>query len=145
MTRHFLNPVTYPLTSPDETSVAQICYDVMTVFSTNFHPNKLFDKAAQRRIAYKSLVDSPNRDQMLQIYMLYSRAVGLDFPDEVAIHLFTELYPTVDNKYAAFHAKFLIDQMFSIGEYNGEKPRITVPLMIRAWENLHVKDHEFDF
>ena len=120
-------------------------YDVMTVFSTNFHPNKLFDKAAQRRIAYKILVDSPNRDQMLQIYMLYARAVGLEFPDDVAVHLFTELYPKVDNVYAAFHAKFLVDQRFSIAEYTGEQPRLTIPLVNRAWENLYVKEHEFDY
>ncbi|MEM7241038.1 MAG: ATPase [Pseudomonadota bacterium] len=119
-------------------------YDVMTVFSTNFHPNKLFDKAALRRIAYKILIDSPNRDQMLQIYMLYARAVGLEFTDEVAIHLFTELYPRVDNNYAAFHAKFLIDQMFSMAEYNGTRATITIPMMNKAWQHLHVKDHEFD-
>jgi len=52
-------------------------FDCMTVFSTNFHPNKLFDKAALRRISYKILVEGPNRDQMLQIYLGYSKAVRM--------------------------------------------------------------------
>ena len=73
-----------------------------------------------------------------------SRAVGLEFPDDIAIFLFTELYPQNDNVYAAFHAKFLIDQMFSIAEYTGQPPKITIPLLKKAWANLHVKEHEFD-
>lgn len=119
-------------------------FDCMTVFSTNFHPNKLFDKAALRRIAHKILVEGPNRDQMLQIYLGYSKAVNLTFPEDVAIYLFTEKYPTVDNEYAAFHAKFLIDQMFSIAEYETRKPEITIPLMERAWANLFVQEHQFE-
>jgi hypothetical protein len=115
----------------------------MTVFSTNFHPNKLFDKAALRRIAHKILVEGPNRDQMLQIYLGYSKAVNLTFPEDVAIYLFTEKYPSVDNEYAAFHAKFLIDQMFSIAEYESREPEITIPLIERAWANLYVSEHEF--
>ena len=118
-------------------------FDCMTVFSTNFHPNKLFDKAALRRIAHKILVEGPNRDQMLQIYLGYSKAVNMTFPEDVAIYLFTEKYPSVDNEYAAFHAKFLIDQMFSIAEYESRKPEITIPLIERAWRNLYVSEHEF--
>lgn len=118
-------------------------FDCMTVFSTNFHPNKLFDKAALRRIAHKILVEGPNRDQMLQIYLGYSKAVNMTFPEDVAIYLFTEKYPSVDNEYAAFHAKFLIDQMFSIAEYESRKPEITIPLIERAWRNLYVSEYEF--
>ena len=118
-------------------------FDCMTVFSTNFHPNKLFDKAALRRIAHKILVEGPNRDQMLQIYLGYSKAVNMTFPEDVAIYLFTEKYPSVDNEYAAFHAKFLIDQMFSIAEYESRKPEITIPLIERAWNNLYVSEHDF--
>jgi energy-coupling factor transporter ATP-binding protein EcfA2 len=119
-------------------------FDCMTVFSTNFHPNKLFDKAALRRIAHKILVEGPNRDQMLQIYLGYSKAVNLTFPEDVAIYLFTEKYPSVDNEYAAFHAKFLIDQMFSIAEYESRTPEITIPLIERAWANLYVEEVDFD-
>lgn len=119
-------------------------FDCMTIFSTNYHPNDLFDKAALRRIAYKILVDGPNRDQMLQIYLSYSKAVGLNFPEDVAIYLFSEKYPEIDNSYAAFHAKFLVDQMFYEADYHSTKPQITIPLIDKAWQNLFVKDHEFD-
>ncbi|GLQ33787.1 ATPase [Amylibacter marinus] len=119
-------------------------FDCMTVFSTNFHPNELFDRAALRRISHKILVDGPNRDQMLQIYLSYSKAVGLDFPEDVAIYLFTKKYPEINNAFAAFHAKFLVDQMFNEAEYHGQEPIITIPLIEKAWENLYVKDHEFD-
>jgi len=38
----------------------------------------------------------------------------------------------------------LIDQMFSIAEYEGTNPQITVPLIERAWENLFVAESVFD-
>ena len=119
-------------------------FDCMTIFSTNYHPNELFDKAALRRIAHKVLIEGPTRDQMLQIYLSYSKAVGLDFPEDVAIYLFSEKYPEINDGYAAFHAKFLIDQMFYEAEYHETAPKITIPLIAKAWENLFVKDHEFD-
>lgn len=119
-------------------------FDCMTVFSTNFHPNELFDRAALRRIAHKILVEGPDRDQMLQIYLSYAKHVNMDFPEDVAIHLFAEKYPTVDNDYAAYHAKFLIDQIFSVAEYHDSNPEITVPMIDQAWQNLYVQDHDFD-
>lgn len=120
-------------------------FDCMPIFSTNFHPKRLFDKAALRRIPHKIYIDGPNRDQMLQIFLSYAKAVRMEFPEEVAIHLFAEKYPTVDNQYAAFHAKFLIDQIFARAEYECIKPEISIENIDRAWENLYVPDKEFDY
>lgn len=115
-------------------------FDTLVIFSTNFHPNEIFDGAALRRINDKIMVDAPSRDQMLQIYVSECRRRGYTMPEDVAIHLFTEKYPTVDNIYAAYHPGFLLNQIENICAYEGMNFRITTDLMDRAWDNLFVKD-----
>lgn len=118
-------------------------FDTLVIFSTNFHPTELFDGAALRRINSKIMIDGPTRDQMLQIYVAEARRRGLDFPEDVAIHLFTEKYPTVDNTYAAFQPGFLFGQIQNICAFEDLNPVVTKALMDRAWDNLFVADSEF--
>ncbi|GHA50713.1 ATPase [Amylibacter ulvae] len=115
-------------------------FDTLVIFSTNFHPKEIFDGAALRRINSKILIDAPNREQLLQIMMLVAKAKNVKLPEEVAIHLFTEKYPSVDNKYAAYQPGFLIEQMLTICAYEGREPQLTPELLDRAWENLFVAD-----
>jgi hypothetical protein len=37
-------------------------FDTLVIFSTNFHPNEIFDKAALRRIFFKIKIDGPNQE-----------------------------------------------------------------------------------
>jgi len=115
-------------------------FDTLVIFSTNFHPKDIFDGAALRRINSKVHIEAPNREQLLQILMLVAKAKKVTLPEEVALHLFTEKYPEVDNKYAAYQPGFLIDQMCTICDYEGRKRELTVELLDRAWKNLFVED-----
>ncbi len=38
----------------------EVPFDTLVIFSTNFHPNEIFDKAALRRIFFKIKIDGPN-------------------------------------------------------------------------------------
>ena len=115
-------------------------FDTLVIFSTNFHPAKIFDGAALRRIYYKVLIDSPNRDEMIQIYALVAKAMKMPLDEQVLIHLFSKLYPQTDNKYAAYHAPFLITQMKSICDYEGRPHKMEIDLVERAWANLFVAE-----
>ena len=115
-------------------------FDTLVIFSTNFHPKDIFDGAALRRINSKVHIDAPNREQLLQILMLVAKAKKVDLPEAVALHLFTEKYPSVDNNYAAYQPGFLIEQMLTICQYEGRKPILTPELLDRAWENLFIAD-----
>ncbi|MBR9865269.1 MAG: ATPase [Rhodobacteraceae bacterium] len=115
-------------------------FDTLVIFSTNFHPAEIFDGAALRRIYYKVLVDRPTRDQMIQIYALVSKAMKMPLDEQVLIHLFSKLYPQVDNTYAAYHAPFLITQMKSICDYEGRPYQMAIDLVERAWANLFVAE-----
>jgi predicted ATPase with chaperone activity len=39
----------------------EVPFDTLVIFSTNFHPNEIFDQAALRRIFFKIKIDGPNQ------------------------------------------------------------------------------------
>ena len=51
----------------------RVPFDTLVIFSTNFHPNRIFDKAALRRIFYKIKVDGPNQKDFLRIFSLIAK------------------------------------------------------------------------
>jgi hypothetical protein len=119
-------------------------FDTLVIFSTNFHPNKIFDGAALRRIFFKILIEAPSREDMLQIFMLVAKAKNFTLDKQALIYLFGEKYDTVNHKYAAYQAPFLIEQMISICEYQG-LPRVMSPELIdQAWINMFVEDRDIE-
>ena len=48
-------------------------FDTLVIFSTNFHPNEIFDGAALRRIFFKIKVDGPNQEMFLKIFAIVAR------------------------------------------------------------------------
>ena len=42
----------------------------LVVFSTNFHPNEIFDQAALRRIFFKVKIDGPTQSEFLKIFAM---------------------------------------------------------------------------
>lgn len=115
-------------------------FDTLVIFSTNYLPSEMFDGAALRRIAYKVKVDGPNQDQFLQIFMRVAKAKGIPIDEASLLYLLQEKYAEVDHVYANFHSPFLIDQILSICEYEGQPPHLSPDLIDRAWGNLFVKE-----
>ena len=114
-------------------------FDTLVMFSTNFHPKELFDDAALRRIQYKIKINSPSRDELLQVFLLVSKAKNISIPEEVLIRLFTQRYPEIDNKYANFHAVFLMNQIQAMQKFRPDAP-VDDEMIDAAWENLFVED-----
>ena len=85
------------------------------IFSTNFHPNKIFDKAALRRIFYKIKIDRPSQADFLKIFAMVARPLD----EATFVQLLNNLYPEIDNVYANYQPVFLIDQMIEICEFEG--------------------------
>ncbi len=119
-------------------------FDTLVIFSTNFHPNKIFDGAALRRIFFKILIDAPNREEMLQIFLLVAKAKRFALDKEALTYLFGIKYDEVDHKYAAYQAPFLIDQMNAICEYQGLPRVMSVDLIDQAWGNMFVENRDID-
>ena len=118
----------------------EVPFDTLVVFSTNFHPNEIFDKAALRRIFFKIKIDGPNQENFLKIFALVARKKKMPLDEKALVYLLKTKYPTIDNVYANYQPIFLIDQMISICEFEGIPYQMTPELIDRAWANMFVKE-----
>ena len=119
-------------------------FDTLVIFSTNFHPNVIFDKAALRRIFYKIKIDGPNQADFLKIFALVARKKRVPLNEDALIHLLQNKYPTIGNVYATYQHVFLIDQMISICEFEGKPNHMSPELIDRAWSNMFVQDERIE-
>ena len=118
----------------------EVPFDTLVIFSTNFHPNEIFDKAALRRIFFKIKIDGPDQEDYLKIFAMMARRRNVPLDEETLIYLLQEKYPTIDNIYANYQPIFLIDQMISICEFEGIPYQMSPELIDRAWANMFVKE-----
>jgi hypothetical protein len=118
----------------------EVPFDTLVIFSTNFHPNEIFDQAALRRIFFKIKIDGPSQENFLKIFALVARKKGMPLDEPSLVHLLQNKYPTIDNVYANYQPIFLIDQMISICEFEGIPYQMSPELIDRAWANMFVKD-----
>jgi len=115
-------------------------FDTLVIFSTNFHPNEIFDKAALRRIFFKIKIDGPVQEDYLKIFAMVARKRKMPLDEATLVHLIKKKYPTIDNIYANYQPIFLIDQMISICEFEGIPYQMTPDLIDRAWANMFVRE-----
>ncbi|AXI41590.1 ATPase [Sulfitobacter sp. SK011] len=118
----------------------EVPFDTLVIFSTNFHPNEIFDTAALRRIFFKIKIDGPNQENFLKIFAMVARKRGMGLDEATLVHLLKVKYPTIDNVYANYQPIFLIDQMIAICDFEGIPYRMSPDLIDRAWANMFVKD-----
>lgn len=120
----------------------EVPFDTLVVFSTNFHPNAIFDKAALRRIFYKIKIDGPNQEDYLKIFAMVARKRQMPLDEDTLVHLLNVRYPEINNIYANFHPTFLIDHMISICDFEGIPYHMSPDLLDRAWANMFVTDED---
>ncbi|MFN3845431.1 MAG: ATPase [Paracoccaceae bacterium] len=115
-------------------------FDTLVIFSTNFHPNEIFDGAALRRIFFKIKVDGPNQEMFLKIFAMVARKKKMPLDEATLLHLLKAKYPTIENNFANYQPTFLIDQMIAICEFEGIPYQMRPDLVDRAWGNMFVRD-----
>ena len=120
----------------------EVPFDTLVIFSTNFHPNEIFDKAALRRIFFKIKVDGPSQEDYLKIFAMVARKRKMPLDEDTLVYLIKNKYPTIDNIYANYQPIFLIDQMISICEFEGIPYQMSPELVDRAWANMFVKEEK---
>ncbi|MEE9428717.1 MAG: ATPase [Paracoccaceae bacterium] len=118
----------------------EVPFDTLVIFSTNFHPNEIFDRAALRRIFFKIKIDGPNQEDYLKIFAMMARKRKIPLSEEALVYLMKTKYPTIDNEYANYQPVFLIDQMIAICEFEGIPYQMSPELIDRAWANMFVKE-----
>ena len=120
----------------------EVPFETLVIFSTNFHPNKIFDQAALRRIFFKIKIDGPDQENFLKIFAMVARAKKMELDEAALVHLLKVKYPTIDNIYANYQPGFLIDQMRAICDFEGIPYKMSPSLIDRAWANMFVKEED---
>ncbi|UYV38486.1 ATPase [Rhodobacteraceae bacterium D3-12] len=120
----------------------EVPFDTLVIFSTNFHPNEIFDQAALRRIFFKIKIDGPNQEDFLKIFAMVARKRGMELDEASLVHLLKVKYPTIKNIYANYQPIFLIDQMISVCDFEGIPYKMSPELIDRAWANMFVKNEK---
>ena len=120
----------------------EVPFDTLVIFSTNFHPNEIFDNAALRRIFFKIKIDGPDQADFLKIFAMVAKKRKMPLDEAALVHLLKVKYPTIENVYANYQPIFLIDQMISICEFEGIPYQMTPDLIDRAWANMFVKQEK---
>jgi hypothetical protein len=114
-------------------------FDTLVIFSTNFHPNEIFDGAALRRIFFKLKIDGPNQENFLKIFAMVARKKKMPLDERALLHLMKVKFPTIENNYANYQPVYLIDQMIAVCEFEGLPYHMTPDLIDRAWANMFVR------
>ncbi|MGL4311932.1 MAG: ATPase [Paracoccaceae bacterium] len=117
-------------------------FDTLVIFSTNFHPNEIFDGAALRRIFFKIKIDGPNQENFLKIFAMVAKKKKMPLNEAAMLHLMKVKYPSIQNNYANYQPVFLIDQMIAICEFEGIPYQMSPELLDKAWGNMFVKDEK---
>lgn len=119
----------------------EVPFDALTIFSTNIPPKQLVDEAALRRLRYKILVDQPDQNTYLEIFVNTARAQGLTVTEDVLGYVLFELYDkTPGAGMHAFHPRFLIEQTKAICTYKGVAPELRPEFLQKAWRNLFTSE-----
>ena len=115
-------------------------FDTLVIFSTNFHPNEIFDGAALRRIFFKIKIDGPNQENYLKIFAMVARKKKMPLDEAALLHLLKVKYPTINNNFANYQPVYLIDQMIAVCQFEGIPNQMTPALIDKAWSNMFVRE-----
>lgn len=114
----------------------EVPFEVLVVISTNKTPEALVDEAALRRLRHKILIDRPDRDTFIRIFLRTAQAFNMEVDENLLAYVLFDLYGASGRSYSSFHPKFLCEQTLSICAYEGVEPQLRPEFLRRAWENL---------
>jgi hypothetical protein len=116
-----------------------IPFEEMVIFSTNLEPEELMDPAFLRRLPYKIEVGSPDIERFRRIFDHECQSHGMTLPEDVLAAIVHKIRKEKELDLAAFHPRFIIDQVVATCRFMGEKPHFEPRFIDYAIDNLRVK------
>lgn len=109
-----------------------IPFDCLVLFSTNLNPLELVDEAFLRRIRYKIMVESPNRDQYDEIFRRCCDANGILYERVRVDHVYRQFYERLRIAPRGCHPRDIVDTVCNIAKYENVQPSLSIDLLDRA-------------
>ena len=116
-----------------------IPFEELIIFSTNLEPEDLMDTAFLRRLPYKIEVAAPSLELYKQIFENECKRQGLSMDDRTFDFIVRHVIEEKELELAAYHPKFIVDQVVSTCRFMGQKPHFEPRFIEYAINNLRVK------
>ena len=116
-----------------------IPFEELVIFSTNLEPESLMDPAFLRRLPYKIEVNPPNLVHYRSIFERECVRHGLTLREDVFKYIVYLVQEEMGMELAAYHPKFIVDQVVATCRFLGEIPDLRSPYVDYAINNLGVK------
>jgi hypothetical protein len=116
-----------------------IPFEELVIFATNLDPEDLVDPAFLRRIPYKVEVGAPNLEYYRRIFDAECIQHNLTLSDEVFDFIVYMIRDEKAMELAAYHAKFIMDQVVATCQFLGITPELRSPYIDYAINNLRVR------
>ena len=113
-------------------------FDELIIFSTNLSPQDLMDPAFLRRIPYKIEIAGPSDPEYRQIFLLLSKAAGMEANAETIDFVIAALRARNGAPLASCQPKFIIDQLKAACKFAGIPPQFQPGLLAMALDNLAI-------
>jgi hypothetical protein len=119
-----------------------IPFEALVIFSTNLDPDDLMDGAFLRRLPYKLEVGAPSKQTYRAIFDNLAKKAGLEFDDSIFETIVHKITNEKRMQLAAYHARFIIDQVLAISRYLNVPPKFDAFAIGYALDNLSVKSYK---
>jgi hypothetical protein len=116
-----------------------IPFEELVIFSTNLEPEDLMDPAFLRRLPYKIEVAAPDLDHFRRIFEKECQRQGLTLRDDVFNFIVYLLRDGDGPQLAAFHPRFIVDQVVATCRFLGKLPELKSPYVDYAINNLRIR------
>jgi predicted ATPase with chaperone activity len=109
-----------------------IPFDCMLIFATNLNPLELVDEAFLRRIRYKILVESPNREQYDEIFRRCCESRDIVFDRSKVDQIYDGFYQRLQMAPRGCHPRDIVDTICNCAKYEGIPAALTDELVSQA-------------
>ncbi len=116
-----------------------IPFEALVIFSTNIDPEDLMDPAFLRRLPYKIEVGPPSLEAYLAIFRGVCVKAGVAFSEDQLSAIVHKVTQEKRLELAAFHARFIVDQIVAIAKFMEEPPRLDPASIDYALKNLKIR------
>jgi DNA polymerase III delta prime subunit len=119
-----------------------IPFEALVIFSTNLQPEDLMDPAFLRRLPYKIEIGAPSLENYLSIFRNVCEKAGIAVDQDVLLRIVDKVTQDKGLELAAFHARFIIDQVVAFSRFLEVPPRLDMDWVDYALNNLKVRAHK---
>jgi predicted ATPase with chaperone activity len=115
-------------------------FDTLLIFATNLEPTHLVEESFLRRIRYKVHVDSPTREQYVEIFRRCCAQNALTFAEAAVDHIYNEWYARRGIPARACHPRDILDHVRDMAQYFGTERTLTAEVLDHACEAYFLTD-----